>query len=184
MDKFESPLVWIDLEMTGLNPEIDSILEIATVITDNNLNVIASGPSLVINQSDIVLAGMDDWNTEQHTKSGLMVEVRSSKISLEDAQAITLDFIKQHCSENRSPLCGNSVWQDRIFLRKYMPAIDSFLNYRIIDVSSIKEVIRRWYPNNPAHKFYKPDNHRACEDIEYSIAELKHYREHFFIAVQ
>ncbi len=182
MDRYTANLAWIDLEMTGLDPEINTIIEIASLVTDNDLNLIASGPSIVINQSSVILASMDEWNIEHHTASGLVREVEQSTISLEHAQELTLNFLKQHCAEKVSPLCGNSVWQDRIFLAKYMPAIDAFLNYRIIDVSSIKEVVRRWYPKSPEQKFSKPDNHRACQDIEQSVEELKHYRKYFFVA--
>lgn len=182
MSRFESNLIWIDLEMTGLNPERDTILEIATIVTNNNLDILDCGPDLVINHSNIILDSMDDWNRETHTKSGLYNAVLESTISLSDAQDLTLEFLSRHSKENLSPLCGNSVWQDRIFLQKYMPKVDKFLHYRIIDVSSIKEAVRRWYPNNKLNKFYKPNNHRACEDIKYSIEELKHYKTNFFIS--
>lgn len=181
MSRYASSLVWIDLEMTGLSLEKDVILEIATVITDNNLNIIACGPSIVINQSNILLDSMDQWNLEQHTKSGLFTEVQASSISVNDAQQMTLDFLKQYCEKNTAPLCGNTVWQDRLFLHKYMPLIDNYLHYRIIDVSSIKELIRRWYGKNPENMFIKPENHRACEDIKYSIEELKFYKNKFFL---
>lgn len=180
MSNYKNELVWIDLEMTGLDPELDTILEISTVITNNNLDIIEVGPSLVINHSEIVLSGMNEWCVEHHGKSGLTEAVRNSKVSMHDAQAVTLEFLKKHCTKGRSPLCGNSVWQDRIFLRKDMPEVDAYLNYRIIDVSSIKEVVRRWYDGHPQIKFEKSAGHRASEDILASIEELKHYRYYFF----
>jgi oligoribonuclease len=181
MDRYKNHLVWIDLEMTGLQPETDTILEIATVITNNDLEIIAEGPNFVIHHTEEVLARMDEWNTTQHTSSGLVQAAKESTISLEYAEAETLYFLKQYTKRRMSPLCGNSVWQDRLFIQRYMPQIDDFLHYRIIDVSSVKEVIRRWYSGNPQEKFIKPENHRAHEDILYSIAELKHYRTYFFI---
>jgi oligoribonuclease len=180
MDRYKSALVWIDLEMTGLNPEHDTILEIATVVTTNTLELIAQGPSFVIHQPDELLAKMDSWNTEHHTKSGLVDAVRKSTISLKEAEAATLTFLEKYAHKNFSPLCGNSVWQDRFFLKRHMPSIDRFLNYRIIDVSSIKEVIKRWYPYSPYEHFVKVENHRALEDILQSIEELKHYQTYFF----
>lgn len=182
LERFETNLIWLDLEMTGLNPEKDTILEIATVITNNELEVIEIGPDLVIHHSDEVLSRMDDWCAKQHLRSGLISKVKASTISLEQAAKATLDFLKLHAKERKAPVCGNSVWQDRIFLRKYMLEIDNFLNYRIIDVSSIKEIIGRWYPKNPKAKFCKPENHRALEDVMYSIRELKHYRSFFISA--
>lgn len=181
MSRYLSNLVWIDLEMTGLNVEKDVILEIATIVTDNELNILACGPSIVINQSNILLDGMDQWNLDTHTKSGLFTEVQASTVSTKTAQDMTLDFLKQFCNKNTAPLCGNTVWQDKLFLQKHMPLIDNYLHYRIIDVSSIKEVIRRWYGKNPENFFSKPENHRACEDIRYSIEELKFYKNKFFL---
>lgn len=180
MDRYKSALVWIDLEMTGLNPEHDTILEIATVVTTNNLELIAQGPSFVIHQPDELLAQMDAWNQEHHTKSGLVKAVQQSTVSLKEAEVATLAFLQTYAHKNFSPLCGNSVWQDRIFLKRHMPSINEFLNYRIIDVSSIKEVIKRWYPESPFEHFVKVENHRALEDILQSVEELKHYRTYFF----
>ncbi len=180
MDRYQSNLVWIDLEMTGLNPEHDTIIEIATVITNNNLDFVAEGPSLVIHCNESYLAAMDEWNTRHHGKSGLIDKVVKSSISLEEAEEATLVFLEEFAHRGISPLCGNSVWQDRHFLRRHMPRIDKFLNYRIIDVSSVKEAIRRWYPTNKHTTFAKVENHRALEDIMQSIEELKHYRAFFF----
>jgi len=182
LERFKTNLVWLDLEMTGLNPEKDTILEIATVITNNNLEVIATGPSLAIYHTDDALSKMDEWCIKQHALSGLVSAVKVSTFSLEEAAKITLEFLKLHVKEHQAPLCGNSIWQDRIFLRKYMPVIDKFLNYRIIDVSSVKETIGRWYPSSSKARFFKPENHRALEDTIYSIQELRHYRSNFFVA--
>ena len=176
----EANLVWIDLEMSGLNPEIDTILEIATVITDSELNTIAIGPELVINQEASLFDQMDDWNRKQHTKSGLWQKVLESNTSLDDAELTSLNFIIEHTVPNKSLLCGNTVYQDRRFLNKYMAKIDDHLHYRLIDVSTIKELAARWFPNVPPHQ--KKNNHRALDDILESIAELKYYRQHIFIA--
>jgi len=181
LERFKTNLVWIDLEMTGLNPEKDTILEIATVITNNNLEIVATGPALVIHHTDEALSKMDEWCIKQHALSGLVSAVRASTVSLEEAYKATLEFLKLHVKEHQAPICGNSIWQDRIFLKKHMPAIDKFLNYRIIDVSSVKETIGRWYPENPKARFFKPENHRALEDTMNSIQELRHYRSNFFI---
>lgn len=180
MDRYQSNLVWIDLEMTGLDSSVDTILEIATIVTSNQLNSIAQGPALVIHHEDAVLDRMDEWNKKHHGRSGLVDAVRASKVSLKEAEDATLEFLSQCCKKKSAPLCGNSVWQDRIFLKKYMPRLDEFLHYRIIDVSSIKEVVKRWYPESPFANFVKKENHRAHEDITQSIEELKHYRAYFF----
>lgn len=174
-------LVWTDLEMTGLSPEKDAILEIATIITDNNLTIIAQGPDFVIHQADEILASMSEWVLKTHTKSGLLDKVRASSLSLAQAEAQTLEFIQQYCKEQTAPLCGNSIYMDRLFLRAYMPRLEQYLHYRLIDISSVKELIRRWYKKSPYKDFKKPENHRALEDIQQSIAELAHYRKHFFI---
>lgn len=179
--KKKDRLVWLDLEMTGLNPDVDVILEIATIITDNQLNIIAEGPSLIINQPQSALDLMDDWVRKAHGKSGLTEAVGKSSIMLAVAQEETLDFIKAHCAYQEGVLAGNSVWQDRSFLRKYMPRITDYLHYRIIDVSTVKELANRWYPQSQFLKFEKPDNHRALEDVRGSIKELAHYRKYFFI---
>jgi len=179
MDRYQSNLVWIDLEMTGLDPESETIIEIATIVTTNDLELIAQGPNLVIHCDESYLSNMDEWNKTHHGRSGLIDKVVKSSLSLAAAEEETLLFLEEHAHRSLSPLCGNSVWQDRHFLRKQMPRIDRFLNYRIIDVSSIKEAIRRWYPTNAHATFAKTENHRAMEDIMQSVEELKHYRAYF-----
>lgn len=183
MDRYQTNLVWIDLEMTGLDISRDTILEIATIITDNQLNVLAEGPSHVIHHTEETLAIMDAWNQKHHGQSGLINAVRASEMSMIAAEDAALIFIQAYCKKNTAPLCGNSVWQDRIFLRKYMPRLEEYLHYRIIDTSSIKEVVKRWYPESPHANFVKAENHRALEDIVQSIEELKHYRAYFFCEI-
>ncbi len=174
-------LVWIDLEMTGLDPDTDVILEIATIITDSQLNTIAEGPTFVIHQSDTTLEAMGIWCKKQHKKTGLTQAVRESTITEQDAVKQTLSFIKKHCDPNTALLSGSSVWQDRLFLRKYMPSIVNFLHYKIIDVSTIKELVTRWYPNNPNAEIISKEAHRALDDIRESITALQHLRKFFFI---
>ena len=174
-------LVWLDLEMTGLTIATDVILEIGTVITDGNLNVIAEGPSFAIHQPEEKLAAMGKWCQDQHSRTGLIEAVRNSIISLQQAEEQTLAFIKEHCAAGTGVLSGNTVWQDRVFLDKYMPSISNYLHYRIIDVSSIKELVKRWYPDNKYIEFKKSDRHRALSDVFESIEELKWYRRNFFI---
>jgi len=176
-----SNLVWIDLEMSGLNLESDVILEIAALVTNSNLDIIAPGVSYVIHQDDNILKNMSDWCVKYHTRSGLVQAVQESKITVQQAELKILEFLKQYTRTSESPLCGNSVWQDKNFIRKYMPELDRFLHYKIIDTSSIKEVINRWYPESQKSNFIKPDNHRALEDITYSVEELRHYRTYFFL---
>ncbi len=172
-------LVWMDLEMTGLAPERDSIIEIATVITDSQLEVIAEGPVLAIHHDDSVLGAMDAWNREHHTASGLLARVRASAINLAQAENITLEFVRLHTAERTSPLCGNSIWQDRRFLARHMPSLEAYLHYRIIDVSSIKELARRWYPaDTPTPE--KKNSHLALDDVRESIEELRLYRRTIF----
>ncbi len=171
-------LVWMDMEMTGLDPESDTIIEIATLITDGELNIIAEGPELAIHQPAERFAKMDAWNQEHHSKSGLWAKVLASDVTIEQAETATLDFIRKHCGERESPLCGNSIWQDRRFLLRYMPKLDGYLHYRILDVSSIKELASRWYPGL---KFKKPKGaHRALDDVKESLEELRFYRANLF----
>ena len=178
MAENEAHLVWMDLEMTGLNPERDAILEVATIVTDANLEVVAEGPVLAIHQPGDVLAAMDAWNTEHHGSSGLVERVRQSPVSLTEAEAVTLAFVQRHCPRRTAPLCGNSIWQDRRFLALQMPTLNDYLHYRIVDVSTVKELARRWRPA-VVESFRKRGAHRALDDIRESIAELRHYREHF-----
>lgn len=172
------PLVWMDMEMSGLNPERDVILEIATLITDADLNILAEGPEIVVQQPAELFVQMDAWCQEHHTKSGLWQRVIESNVVLAEAEKQTLEFVKKYCKLRESPLCGNSIWQDRRFLARYMPSLDTYLHYRIIDVSSIKELVARW---TPQHKFpSKKGSHRALDDIRESLEELKHYRSTIF----
>lgn len=178
--KGQGLLVWMDLEMTGLDPEKDAIIEMATVITDGQLQIVAKGPELVIHQPPERFQLMDAWNQEHHKKSGLWDKVVASQINQEAAEQETMSFIAQHVDPRVSPLCGNSVYQDRRFLAKYMPRLESYLHYRLIDVSTIKELGQRWYGEQA--KFSKSRGaHRAMEDILESIAELKNYRERLFV---
>ncbi len=172
-------LVWIDMEMTGLDPEVDAILEIASLVTDNNLDIIAEGPVLAIHQAEETLTRMDDWNIEHHTASGLVARVRRSPVSVIEAQALTLGFVQRHTQRHSAPLCGNTVWQDRRFLKAYMPTLEDWLHYRIVDVSTVKELARRWKPDL-AEGFRKQNTHRALDDIRESVAELRYYRNTFF----
>ena len=174
-------LIWIDLEMTGLDPAHDVILEIATIITDNQLTIIAKGPSLVIHHSHETLARMNEWNIKQHTASGLIEQVHASPISLAEAEKQTLHFVQQWCIPQTAPLCGNTVYQDRSFLQAYMPHLNLFAHYRLIDVSTIKELVNRWYPYSPHAHYKKKEAHRALDDIYASVEELNHYRTYFFI---
>ena len=174
-------LIWIDLEMTGLVPEKDNIIEIATVVTDADLNVLAEGPSIAIHQDNKHLDSMDEWNTRQHTKSGLVQRVKESEISLNEAEKQTLDFLMKYVDPGVSPMCGNSICQDRRFLYNYMPKLEKFFHYRHIDVSTLKELAVRWKPDVVTNSF-KQSKHLALSDIYDSINELKHYREHFIDA--
>lgn len=174
-------LVWIDLEMTGLNPETDTILEIATIITDNELNELAVCPSFVIHHSDSVLSAISPEVKKLLQSTGIFEAVKTSTISLEQAEEETLECIQKYCTANTAVLCGNSVWVDRLFLKKYMPKLHAFLHYRLIDVSTVKELVKRWYKKNPNTEFKKKNMHRALDDIRESIAELQYYRDQFFI---
>ena len=170
-------LIWIDLEMTGLDPENESIIEIATLVTDSNLNIVAEGPNLVINQPTALLDSMDEWNKNQHGSSGLIEEVKSSIITMQMAEIETLEFISKYVGEKQSPMCGNTVSHDRRFLFKYMPRLEAYFNYRHIDVSSFKEVATRWI--NDAQVYEKKGSHRALGDIKESVEELKFYKDLF-----
>ncbi|ACO76993.1 oligoribonuclease [Azotobacter vinelandii CA] len=171
-------LIWIDLEMTGLNPERDVIIEMATIVTDSELNILAEGPVIAVHQSDEILAGMDEWNTRQHGRSGLTQRVRDSRIDTATAEARTLAFLEQWVPRGKSPMCGNSICQDRRFLARYMPGLEAWFHYRHVDVSTLKELAGRWAPQ-VRDSFKKSAAHLALDDIRESIAELCHYREHF-----
>ena len=173
------PLIWIDCEMTGLDTRVDRIIEIATLITDSDLNVVAEGPELAIHRPQELLDQMDSWNTKHHTQSGLVERVLNSKIEIEDADRLTFEFISQYAEAHSAPLCGNSVWQDRRFIDLEMPLTAHHLHYRNVDVSSFKEMAKRWYPKLDPYK--KANHHRALDDIRESIEELKYYREKLFI---
>jgi oligoribonuclease len=177
--KKSSHLIWLDLEMTGLVVSHDHILEIATVVTDSELNVLAEGPVMAIHQPSRVLDQMDEWNTEHHTKSGLVARVQQSDITEKEAEQLTLDFVASYVPANKSPICGNSICMDRRFLSRWMPQLEKYFHYRNLDVSTIKELAKRWAP-----KVYqgvkKTSKHLALADIHESIAELRHYRKHFF----
>ncbi len=176
--------MWMDLEMTGLDPAKNVIVEIATIITDDDLNIVAEGPDLVVHATEEQLALMEPVVVEMHTKSGLLDQIRASTITLEDAGAQTLEFIKQWVPQPRSvPLCGNSIGMDRRFLDAYLPEIELYLHYRSVDVSSVKELVRRWYPSVLNHLRQKQGTHRALDDIRESVAELRHYREHIFVPI-
>lgn len=179
MDK-KQHLIWIDLEMTGLSPDTDRIIEIATIITNTDLQVVAEGPVMAVHQSKAVMDGMDDWNQRHHGASGLIERVKVSPYDESEAEQITLNFLAQYCDQRSSPMCGNSICQDRRFLARYMPNLEAFFHYRNLDVSSIKELARRWRPDL-MDGLKKEGSHRALEDIRDSIKELQHYREHFFL---
>ena len=171
-------LVWLDLEMTGLDPEKERIIEMAVVITEPDLTFVAEGPVLVIHQSDALLDAMDKWNQSTHGKSGLIDKVKASTITEQRAEEIMVAFIAEHVPEGKSPMCGNTIGQDRRFLQKYMPRLESFFHYRNLDVSTLKELSLRWKPE-VYKSFVKHSRHEALADIYESIEELKHYREHF-----
>lgn len=172
-------LIWIDLEMTGLNAEKDRIIEIATVVTDSDLRIVAEGPVFAIYQSNELLNQMDAWNVQQHHASGLVTRVEASTIDEKIAEAATLDFLRYYSVEGKSPMCGNSVWQDRRFLARYMPELEKYFHYRLIDVSTLKELALRWAPK-VYNGIQKESRHLALSDIRDSIEELRYYREHLF----
>lgn len=171
-------LVWIDLEMTGLDPARERIIEIATIVTDSDLNVVAEGPVIAVHQSDEQLAGMDEWNTRTHTASGLVDRVKASRINIQEAEQQTLAFLKQYVTPGSSPMCGNSVHQDRRFMNEEMPALVAFFHYRNLDVSTLKELARRWKPEL-IDGLSKKATHQALDDIRESIEEMAYYRTHF-----
>ncbi|WP_188013307.1 oligoribonuclease [Photobacterium damselae] len=175
----EQNLIWIDLEMTGLDPETHKIIEIATIVTDAQLNVLAEGPVLAIHQPEEELAKMDDWCTTTHTNSGLVERIRQSKITEQEAVRQTIEFLEKWVPKGASPICGNSIGQDRRFLYKHMPELEAYFHYRYLDVSTIKELARRWQPE-VLNGFSKKGSHLALDDIRDSIAELKYYRENIF----
>ncbi|MBQ61672.1 MAG: oligoribonuclease [Gammaproteobacteria bacterium] len=179
MGKPPQNLVWMDLEMTGLDPDVDRILEIATIVTDSKLIILGEGPVLAIKQSDALIASMDEWNTEHHTDSGLIARTRSEGVTELEAEQATIEFLSKYVDPGKSPLCGNSIAQDRRFLVRYMATLEDYLHYRNLDVSTVKELAVRWRPDIAAG-VKKKGMHRAYDDIRDSIEELEYYREHFF----
>jgi len=177
--KKNTNLVWIDLEMTGLEPERDVIIEIATIVTDSDLNILAEGPMIAIHQSDEILNGMDEWNTKQHNKSGLVARVKASGYTALQAESETIAFLSKYVGPGKSPMCGNTICQDRRFIYRYMPALGEFFHYRNLDVSTVKELAKRWQPSL-MKGVVKKSKHLALDDIKDSINELQYYREHFF----
>lgn len=176
----DSNLIWIDLEMTGLDTMNDEIIEIATIVTDKQLNILAEGPMIAVHQPQSRLDQMDDWNQKQHAKSGLIQRVLDSKYTLAEAESRTLAFLENYVSRGASPMCGNSICQDRRFLARQMPALEAYFHYRNLDVSTLKELVKRWYPAGE-FAYEKESQHLALADIRDSIDELKHYREKLFV---
>ena len=181
MPQDSNNLIWIDLEMTGLDTQNDVIIEIATIVTDSQLKILAEGPVLAIHQTDAILAGMDEWNTRQHGKSGLTERVKASRINETEAERQTIDFLQEFVPAKTSPMCGNSICQDRRFLARCMPQLEAYFHYRNLDVSTLKELVKRWLPTI-ASGVEKRGAHLALDDIRESITELRYYREHLFIA--
>ncbi len=176
----DARLVWLDMEMSGLDPDCERILEIAVLVTEGDLTPVADGPDLVVHQPEEILAAMDDWNREHHGASGLTQRVRESETSLEAAETEVLAFLAEHVVPKRAVLAGSSIHQDRRFIRRYMPRLDAFLHYRQVDVSTVKELVKRWFPSVAASAPAKKDSHRALEDIRESLAELAHYKANAF----
>ena len=176
----QTPLVWMDLEMTGLDPDRERIIEIAVLVTNSELEIVAEGPNLVVHQDNALLDAMDDWNKRHHGESGLVQRVKDSTMNELEAEAEVLAFLQEHCVAGASPLCGNSVHQDRRFLCRYMPKIEAFLHYRIVDVSTVKELCRRWAPEAYTGRPAKRGDHRALEDVRESVEELRYYRAQCF----
>ncbi len=174
-------LIWVDMEMTGLSPDTDCIIEVALVITDSQLNTIAEGPVLVVHQPDEVLNGMDKWNQSTHSKSGLIGKVKASRYSEAEVETQLIEFLKQHVPPGASPMCGNSICQDRRFMVRSMPQLEAYFHYRNLDVSTLKELVKRWKPEI-ASGLTKESKHEALADIYDSINELKYYRQHFIVA--
>lgn len=172
-------LIWIDLEMTGLDPDVNRIIEIATVVTDKELTVLAEGPVIAVHQADHVMTSMDEWNTRQHASSGLTERVRASAVMEPEAERLTLEFLRQHVDQGASPICGNSICQDRRFLIRHMPELAAFFHYRNLDVSTLKILAKLWLPE-VGNRFEKKSVHLALADIHDSIRELRFYREHLF----
>jgi oligoribonuclease len=179
-DKQDNLMVWVDMEMSGLNPATDVVLEVAVLLSNKELEIVAEGPQLIVHQPAELFAKMDSWNQEHHTKSGLWESVLASQVKLQEAEEAVLNFLKLHVGPRQSPLCGNSIAQDRMFLLNHMPHVNEYLHYRMIDVSTIKELVKRWYPGGPAAPA-KTNQHRALDDIRESINELRFYRDQFFV---
>lgn len=178
MSQSETNLIWVDLEMTGLDTDNDFIIEIASIVTDAQLNILEEGPALAIHQPDEILNQMDDWNTRQHNQSGLVERVKNSPYDVAEAESLTLDFLEKFVPKGKSPMCGNSICQDRRFMHRLMPELEEYFMYRHLDVSTIKEILKRWAPDKEA--YIKQGTHLALDDIRDSINELKYYREHVF----
>ncbi len=178
MSQSENNLIWVDLEMTGLDTDNDFIIEIATIVTDPQLTILEEGPVIAIHQPDAILNGMDEWNIKQHGQSGLMERVKNSQFSEADAEKQTIEFLEKYVPAGKSPMCGNSICQDRRFMYRIMPSLESYFHYRNMDVSSVKEMLRRWAPDK--FTYVKKATHLAIDDIRDSIEELKFYRKNFF----
>jgi oligoribonuclease len=177
----DNRLIWVDMEMTGLDPFSDKVIEVAVVVTDSELNVLEEGPVLAIHQTDEILLGMDAWNTSTHGKSGLIARVKESTVNEAQAEYLLIGFLEKYIGPGKSPMCGNSICQDRRFMAKYMPRLEAYFHYRNLDVSTLKELCKRWNPET-ARKFLKKTKHTALADIHESIDELRFYREHFLVA--